>query len=51
MNGIGDVGTDGIIEQLVETNDTHQAKAERQADGKQEKDTPDAQSKNDSGNQ
>jgi hypothetical protein len=51
MNGIGDIGADGIIKQLVEADDAHQTEAERKADGQQEKDTADTQSKNDSGKQ
>jgi hypothetical protein len=51
MDGIGDVGADGIVQQLIQADDAHQTKAERKANGQQEKNTADAQSKDDSRNQ
>jgi hypothetical protein len=51
MDGIGDIGPDGIVQQLIEADDPHQPEAKRQADRQKEKDTPDAQPKDDSGNQ
>src|SRR5450631_394991 len=48
---VGEVRADRVIEQLVEADDAHQPKAQRQAYCHQEIDAPDAQSEYHSGNQ
>ena len=50
-DGIGDVGADRIIEQLVEADDAHQAETKRQPDRHQEKDASQAQAEDNAGDQ
>ena len=48
---IGDISADGIVEELVETDDAHQAETERQTDRHQKIDATDAQTEDHAGSQ